>query len=155
MKVESVPYLAGVAVEAARRAGWECLCEQSDRSEATYVKVRRGEFWFGVRIACHEPWYACSADYLQILVPLWVESIEQLADAELRLCEAVVQGGLVIADPTEVDLALHQALATIRERSPGAVLSGASQSAVRTRLNFRARWTFDEMQVLRGLVDAS
>ena len=147
-----MPYLAGVAVEAARQAGWECHCEQSDRSEATYIKVRRGEFWFGVRIACHEPWYACSADYLQILVPLWVESIEHLADAEFRLCEAVRVGGLVIADPAEVDLALHHAQITIRASSPGAVLSGATQSAVRTRLNFRARWTFDEMQALRGSI---
>ena len=136
-------------MEAARQAGWERHCEQSDRSGATYVTARRGEFWFGVRIACHEPWYACSADYLQILVPAWVESIEQLTHAEARLCEAVLQGGLVIADPEEVELALHQALAAIRERSPGAVLSGATQSAVRARLNFRARWTFDEMQALR------
>ena len=152
MQIESVPYLTGIAIEEARQAGWECHCEQSDRSEATYIKVRRGEFWFGVRIACHEPWYACSADYLQILVPPWVESIEQLAHAALRLCDAVTQGGLVIADPAEVDFALLQALAMIRERSPGAVLSGAMQSAVRTRLNFRARWTFDEMQALRGQI---
>ena len=150
MQIESVPWLAGIAVEAARQAGWECLCEQSDRSEATYIKIRRGEIWFGVRIACHEPWYACSADYLQILVPPWVESIEQLAHAELRLCDAVRHGGLVIADPAEVEFALHQALTTIRGRSPEAVLSGATQSAVRTRLNFRARWTFDEMQALRA-----
>lgn len=142
--IDAVNYLRDAAVEETARLGWEFDVDQSDRSEAVYVKVKRGEFWFGTRIASHEPFYECSADYQQVLVPRWVDDVTVLAEAERRLIEAVRDGGRVIADPQEISAALRQAWGEPRGRLSGLPLSGREQSLIRHRLNFRARWIYDE-----------
>jgi hypothetical protein len=107
--MNAIEFLLAVAKEAAAAQGWAVCCERSGLSEAVYVRVRRGNEWFGVRIASHAPVYESSADYEQVLVPLEVESAAAIPIAIERVQNAVISGGWVVADPAEVDDAIRAA----------------------------------------------
>ena len=187
--MDPIAYLKAVATVEALRGNYEYAIEHSDRSEAVYVKVHRDGFWWGLRIAAHVPHYPCSADYEQVLVPPAINSVAEVAEQEQALIAAMRAGGMVIADPLEVDEAMFQAWrqkrdgvwqrgprrtrwrwdescgcwvlsrvgdreATIEEREdfagdipqlpPLVRLTPREQSAIRHRLNHRARWIYDE-----------
>lgn len=92
-------------VAVARRFLAECdlqhVVEYSDRSEAVYLHVLRDHHWYGVRMAHHQPAYACSLDYQQlILQPLPYP--HQLERASEHLRDTIYAGGAIVADPREV-----------------------------------------------------
>ena len=115
--------------------GCEYVVESSDRSESRYLYVRRGDTWFGFRLACHIPVYPCSADYQQILIPRY-PSKDVLAQCQRFFGRALQEAGNVVADPDEVleEIALAEETATV---------TADRASAIRHRLNYRARWVFD------------
>jgi hypothetical protein len=113
--VNVIEYLSAIAVVEACRSGFEYRVESSSRSEAVYIKIRRGASWYGLRLASHEPYYRCSADYEQFLVPPTVVHVAELANLEARLIQAVRAGGCVVADPIEVDEALFAAWRSLRD----------------------------------------
>ena len=129
--MDAIEYLTSVAVVEACRSGWPYRVERSDRSEAVYVKVLRDGHWRGLRIASHTPFYRCSADYEQVLVPRLVEGVTALADAEAAVVAAVRAGGTVVADPEEVHEALFRAWRDLRH---GVEREGAGGT----------RWRWDE-----------
>jgi|GEM_PF-4606591 len=115
MKV--IEFLEEVAVQTARLSGLELRTERSALSEAIYLKVRRQGQWYGVRLAAHAPVYACSRDCAQVLVsPEW-NDLEHFRPHALRVVAEVLIGGLVIADPDEVDQALLEARRMARDRA--------------------------------------
>lgn len=144
---ELIQRLVEFASEATSRAGFVFHLERSHPTEAVYLRVHRGGHWFGLRIAAHTPAYECSADFAQLFVPSFDVSDEWIREA-LRQVEAFVQsGGRVVADPAEVQEAIERAFmesSSERHRFP----STSQVCAIRHRLNFRARWTFDEEQAL-------
>ena len=137
--MDAIEYLKAVATVEACRGGYGFKIERSDVSEATYVKVRRDQTWYGIRIAAHPPYYASSADYEQILVPLQVENLPELADAEVDLVRAIHTGGRVVADPQETAFALLEAL---REKRGRTIL----------RAQHRTVWKWDENALLWHLL---
>ena len=96
-----------------------------------YVKIRRSEAWYGIRIAAHLPYYASSADYEQILVPVEVAGVDELADAEADLIRAIHHGGRIVADPQETAFALLEALR-------------AKRNGTNARGEQRSFWRWDE-----------
>ncbi len=140
-----------IAREQAQRRQLELVVERSDRSESVYLHVRRAETWFGVRIACHLPVYPCSADYQQLIVPAVLDE-NCRRQAEAYVGHLVRRGGHAVADPEEVAEAIEQArlerLASLDPAlsRPFRELPAREQCAIRHRLNFRARWTYDEMR---------
>jgi hypothetical protein len=128
------------ALEELRQLRLDHLVEESDRSEAKYLYVRREYAWFGYRIACHEPFHVCSEDYFQILVP-WRTVRNVLEHAQKYFARALREGGTVVADPAEVHTFI-QGIEAERCRR----LSSRDKCAIRHRLNHIARWTFDERQ---------
>ena len=95
--IPAVDYLEAVAVLTACRDRLPFYRDRSQSSEAVYVSVRRGDFWYGVRIAAHEPAYVCSADYEQVIVPPAVADPATLSRAERQVVQAVRHGGRVVA----------------------------------------------------------
>lgn len=126
--MDAIEYLKAVATVEACRGGYEYTIERSNVSEATYVKLRRDDTWYGIRIAAHVPYYASSADYEQILVPLEVLGAAEVAEAEAHLVRAVHHGGRIVADPQETAIALLQAL---RAKRHGAVVRGEQRTVWR------------------------
>lgn len=100
----------------AGRAGLPVEVDFSRQSEAVYVRVKRDCFWYGLRIASHEPHHVCSADCEQFLVPQEVASVAELAATESRLKQAVVAGGQVVAGGGEVAAALLEEVRRQRDR---------------------------------------
>lgn len=92
---------------AASMAGLQCVVERSPSSESVYFHTRHGEVWRGVRVSCHAPAYACSADYEQLLVSRSTTS-EELPAYLQRLRHRVRYGGRVIANPAEVRSAIER-----------------------------------------------
>lgn len=137
--MDAIRYLKAVATVEACRAGCEHVIERSNVSEATYIKLCRGGAWYGIRIAAHLPYYVSSADYEQILVPLEIENVAEVADAEADLVRAIHHGGRVVADPQETAVALLQALRTKRH---GTIARGARRSV----------WRWDEHALVWRLV---
>jgi hypothetical protein len=115
--MDAIDYLKALATIEACRGGYEFKIERSDVSEATYVKVRRDETWYGIRIASHPHYYASSADYEQVLVSLQVENAAELADAEADLVRSIHDGGRIVADPQETAFALLEELRAKRGRT--------------------------------------
>lgn len=144
--IDAVEHLHFVAVEIATAAGLEFHSEQSHSSEAVYCSVRHGRYWYGVRIAAHEPVYTCSNDYTQVIVPQKVAELKTLRRAERRLADALRPGGMVVAAPTEVNATLLAATEAYFQRTGRTSLPNSEACAIRHRLHFRARWTFDEEQ---------
>jgi hypothetical protein len=120
--------------ELATRRRYELIVERSGGSEARYLHIRRGETWFGIRVAAHYPVYACSKDYFQVLLDdppgihvtrHTIGQVEDLAEKSMR----------VVADPSEVEIEL--------QRPSNLHLSLREVAALRHRLNQRAKWTWD------------
>ncbi len=174
----AIEQLLALGQSEAERFGFSFVVERSDRSEARYLYVRRHQTWFGYRIAGHEPFYNCSADYQQILLPEYATG-DVLRRSLQYLKAAIRSGGNVVADPAEVcefiDHAarqqVHNTTVTnsdgsqwcwnaddgnwvgLSEHADGAEpptftprgrLSARAQCSIRHRLNFMARWTYDE-----------
>ena len=126
---DAIEYLHAVAVLACVESGLKYRIERSDRSEAFYVKLFRpeadpgggGGAWWGTRVACHSPVYACSRDYAQIHVPRTVAHPDELAGAKRALLRVIRTGGEPVADPDEVAEALF---AAFRARRDGAERDG-------------------------------
>ena len=133
-------------LEEARRfadsAGIPLLVERSVSSEAVYLKVDRGGYWFGIRIAAHPPAHLSSADCSQILIHDGTVLSPQLLD---QLRESLTTGGEVVADPAEVrEAILHAHLRRPGDAEFRPTPSAAEISALRHRLNQRAKWCYDE-----------
>jgi hypothetical protein len=122
--------------------GYELVIEASDRSESVYLHVRRHAVWHGFRVACHEPAYACSADYFQMIVPdcapdcVVVDGgVDLLRQSAIDyLAWAIVNVDCVVADPSEVAAAIAAACVEARERAaelrqPGRVAPQATNVA--------------------------
>ncbi|WP_166827679.1 hypothetical protein [Thalassoroseus pseudoceratinae] len=148
--INAVKHLRIVAIDLARAEGWELHTEKSNSSEAVYCTIRRSRYWYGIRIAAHRPAYVCSADYQQIVVPLRVAEVTTLAPAERQLRQALRSGGHVVADPVEVNTALIEATERHFQQTGRIRLPNSDACAIRHRLHFRARWTFDEEQANRN-----
>ena len=148
--IDAVDYLHKIAIEVAQADGFEFHTDQSNCSEAVYCTIRRGRYWYGIRIAAHEPAYVCSADYLQILVPPKVAELTTLSRAERQLRHAIRHGGRVVADPGEVNAALVAATETYFQQTGRIELPNSDACAIRHRLHFRARWIYDEEQTVSG-----
>lgn len=116
----------------------------STASEAVYFSIRRGDWWYGMRIAAHPPVYACSADYEQVLVPRRVVDADVLLPQEMRIDAIVESGGHVVASPEEVIEAVERELSVLREETGAATLSNRQADRIRHQLHFRARWAHDE-----------
>lgn len=144
---ELIEHLVAIAELTASQAGLPFQLERSHPTEAVYLRVERGGYWFGLRIASHPPAYECSADFAQLFIPYSDVSEDWVRDA-IREVKAFVQaGGRVVADPAEVQQAIERAFMESswdRHRLP----TTSQVCAIRHRLNFRARWTFDEEQAL-------
>lgn len=115
MKV--IEFLEEVAAQTARLSGLELRTERSALSEAVYLKVRRQGQWYGIRLAAHAPVYACSRDCAQVLISPEQSDLEHFRPHALRVVAEVLIGGLVIADPDEVDQALLEARRMARNRT--------------------------------------
>lgn len=120
--IDTIVYLTSVAIVEAARAGLEVEIDRSRQSEAVYVRVERQGFWYGLRIAAHEPHHLCSADCEQFIVPHTVESVSMVAAEEARLRKSVLNGGRVVADGAEVAEAL---LEEVRRQRDGVCRAGA------------------------------
>lgn len=134
-----------IAKAAALRGKIPFHLERSHPTEAVYLRVKRGGHWFGLRIAAHAPAYDCSADFAQLPLPDIDVAENWIQEAKL-LVEAFVQsGGEVVADPSEIQGEIERAFL---ERASECLRlpSTSAICAIRHRLNFRARWTFDEEQ---------
>ncbi|QDU37331.1 hypothetical protein Mal4_16410 [Maioricimonas rarisocia] len=116
----------------------------STASEAVYFSIRRGDWWYGLRIAGHPPVYACSADYEQVLVPRQVRDVELLRPQEERIASIIESGGRIVASPEDVIDAIEHHLSRLRERTGAATLSNRDADRIRHQLHFRARWAHDE-----------
>ncbi len=112
-----IEFLEEVAAQTARLSGLELRTERSALSEAVYLKVRREGEWYGVRLAAHAPVYACSRDCAQVLVSPEGHDLGHFRPHALRVVAEVLVGGLVIADPDEVDQALLEARRMARDRA--------------------------------------
>lgn len=102
--------LAAACERFTKELGHNVVLEKSDRSEAHYLHVERAGTWFGFRIACHPPVYACSKDYKQLLLDpepseFGEHSNEMLEHDRLFRCIAplLIDGGAPVADPAEVE----------------------------------------------------
>lgn len=117
--------------------------ERSHPTEAVYLRLLRGCYWFGLRIAAHRPAYACSADFQQLLLPVSETPPEFYQHAADTVERFIREGGCVVADPVEVQQAVQLLFvnsATVgRRRWP----STAEVCAVRHRLNVRAAWSYE------------
>lgn len=122
--------------------------EYSHPTEAVYLRIRRQDHWFGLRIATHRPAYDCSSDFQQLLLPPG-EDITGFGNtvfagtARQTVTAFVPSGGSVVADPFEVQQAIQTLFIT---RQPGTRRrwpSTAEVCAVRHRLNLRAAWGYE------------
>ena len=123
--------------------GLELHVEKSLSSASAYLRVRRGRYWFGLRISDHRPVYESSADFQQLLLPF--DASDELTTKSLQQSVAcfVEREGAVIADPGEVELAIQTAFVQHTGRRAGSLPSSYEISSVRHRLNRRAQWIYD------------
>lgn len=82
-------------------SGCECVTERSPTSESTYLHLRRGGHWYGIRVSAHPPAYACSRDYASVIVP---RNPTDAVAAELTATVVALtrRNAAVVADPREV-----------------------------------------------------
>ena len=99
--LDAIMQLVAVARRLLAKRGLEHIVEYSDRSEAVYLHVLRDHHWYGVRIANHQPAYACSLDYQQLILQS-LPYPHQLERAAEQLRNTIYSGGAIVADPREV-----------------------------------------------------
>ena len=107
--------IAEAGLGAAEAAGLVCHLERSPTSESLYLHTKRGGYWYGVRISCHEAVYDCCLDYEQLMVedPPLTEAIEAGSESASQM---VLEGNHVVADPAEVAEAIEK-IASVMARS--------------------------------------
>lgn len=126
----------------ARQHGYRAIIELSDRSESAYLHIRRGTTWYGFRVACHEPFYPCSADYMQMIVPRNVAD-DDLNHYRAYFQRAITHGGKVVADPSEVEAMIAMETDRRQVTSKARRLSALACCEIRHRLNRIAHWTWE------------
>lgn len=97
--------IAACGEAAASLAGYECVTERSPTTESTYLHIRRGEHWYGLRISCHSPAYHCCHDYEQLIAPRDAGETDVRRLSWLVARRAVI-GGDVVANPRVVGRAI-------------------------------------------------
>lgn len=129
---EATAQIAALGEAAAAGAGLRCVTERSPNSESTYLHVQRGIIWYGVRLSCHEAVYDCCLDYEQIHLgdPPTTSRLEIGGE---QVVESVMSGGLVVADPEEVRVAINNIASVMAD---GRVYQDDS--------GLRWRWTADD-----------
>lgn len=112
----------------------ELVVERSSGSEARYLHIRRSDTWFGIRIAAHFSFYACSRDYFQVLLDD-PPSDHAIAYAHQQFNEIVLGCQHVVAAPSDVNLEL--------QRCAEQKLTHRQVAELRHRLNMRAKWAYE------------
>jgi len=130
----------------ARQPGFRSVVEVSDRSESAYLHIRRGTTWYGFRVACHEPFYPCAADYMQMIIPRNVTALD-LDHYRAYFRQSITHGGKVVADPAEVEAMIAMETDRRQLASKAHRLSALARCEIRHRLNRIAHWTWELQNV--------
>lgn len=124
----------------------------SAASESVYLRVHRSGHWFGLRLSAHPAAHPSSSDFQQLLLPVNNPPSDDFVRMAKRQVEHFIRlGGVVVADPEETEAAIRNCFLNRQRAESGRRLPLVSEiCAIRSRLNLRARWSYEIEQAAQN-----